>query len=76
MTQEEELEELVRGGFIIGKTVGQARGEYPDIDIEIIGKRLANGVLVDYGRLIDYRTYRVSVLVDNNDVITHIYGPA
>jgi len=33
MAQEEELEELVRGGFIIGKTVGQARGEYVDIEI-------------------------------------------
>jgi hypothetical protein len=74
MIREEELEALARNDFIVGKTVDEAREEYPDIVVRVVGRRLANGEDTDIVALLDYYSHRVDVRVDDSGVIVELLG--
>jgi len=74
MITEEELRTLVENDFIVGMTLGEAREEYPDIEVRVVAWRLDNGEDTDIVALADYRSHRVHVRVTGDGVIVELFG--
>ena len=74
MTAVERLRKLVKNKFIVGKTVDEAKEEYPDIWVRVIGRRSASGEHTEIRVQLTYCDTRVDVLVDENGVIVELFG--